>query len=64
MLQATHWETREEVCSVKRRQNFKGIKSKVTSNGKNTSRMFGATCQKFNKKSKSNKLRVEKKLKF
>ena len=57
-------EKREEVCSMKQRQNFKGIKGKVTSICKNISRVFDATCQKFNKKSKSNRLRVEKKLKF
>ena len=51
---------REEDCSTKQRQNFKGIKCKITKICKNTSRVFGATCQKFNKKSKSDRLRVEK----
>ena len=51
-----HCKTREEDCSWKQRQNFKGIKGKVTSARKNI-------CQEFNKKSKSNWLRVEKKLK-
>ena len=59
---ATHWTTRE-VCSMKQRQNFKGIKGQVTSIGKNIRRMFGATRKMFNKKSKSNRLRVERMLK-
>ena len=35
----------------------------ATTECKNVSRKFGATCQKFNKKSNSNRLREEKKLK-
>ena len=38
--QATRWKTREEVCSVKQRQNFKDIKGKVTSICKIISRVF------------------------
>ena len=57
MSQATHWKTREEVCCVKERQNFKGIKGKATSMCKNISRVF-------DQKSKADRLRVEKKLKF
>ena len=62
--QATDTKTREEVCSMGQRRKFKGIKGKVSSICKNISRVFGATCQKFNGKSKSNRLRVEKKLKL
>ena len=62
MSQVTHWETREEVCSVKQRQ--KGIKGKATNICKNVNRVFGATSKKLNKESKSNRLRVEKKLKI
>ena len=32
MSQATHWKTRDEVRSVKQRQNFKSIKCKVHEN--------------------------------
>ena len=53
--QATRWKTREEVCSLKQRGNFKGILGKVTNICKTVSREFGATCQKFKKKFKSNR---------
>ena len=55
-------ENKEEVCSVKQRRNMKGIKGAVTSICKNIRRVFGATGQKFNLKSNSNRLRVERKL--
>ena len=63
MSQATRFKTREEVCSLKQ-QHFNGIKGRVTSICKNITRVFDATCQKFNKKCKSNRLRVDKKFKF
>ena len=50
MSQATHWKTREEVCSVKPGQNFKSTRGRVTNICKNISRVFDATWQKFNKK--------------
>ena len=55
-----HWKTREQVCSVKQRQTFKGINGKVMNTCKKISRVFNATCLKFNKKSKSIRLRVDK----
>ena len=45
-------------------QNSKGITGNVTNICKNISTVFDATCQKFNKKSKPNRLRVAKKLKI
>ena len=62
--QATRWKTIEEVCSMKQIRNFKGVRGKVTNMCKNISRELRAMCQNFiNKKSKSNRLREEKKLK-
>ena len=57
---------REEVCPMKQRQNFTGIKGKITNICQNVSRVFDASCQKLNKKSKSKfkRLRVEKKLRI
>ena len=61
MLQTTYWKFKEEVCSVKQRQNFKDIKGTVANTCNNISR---ATYLKLKQKSKSNRLRVEKKLKI
>ena len=55
---------RRIVCSLKQRQTFKGIKGQVASICKNIRRVFDAISQKFNKMSKSNRLRVGKKLKI
>ena len=49
---------------MKQRQTFKGIKGQVASICKNIRRVFDAISQKFNKMSKSNRLRVGKKLNF
>ena len=46
---------------MKQRQNFKSIKGKVANICKNISKVFDATCQKFNNKSKSNRLLLKKK---
>ena len=43
------WKTRQEVCSVKQRQNFKSINGKVTIICKSISKAFDATCHNFNK---------------
>ena len=53
--QATHWKSREEICSVKQIQKFKDIKGRI-----NTSKTLNAMCQKFKMKLKVGKLRVEK----
>ena len=53
---------RRELCSVKQRKNLKVTRGQVKRFCKNISREFGAICQKFNKKSKSIRLRVVKKL--
>ena len=47
------WRTRQEVCSVKQRQNFKSINGKVTIICKSISKAFDATCHNFNKTFKS-----------
>ena len=55
---------RAKVCSVKQQQNLKGTRGTVTNMCKNISRVFDATCEKFNNTSKSNRLRVGKKWTF
>ena len=57
--QATHWKSRDEICSVKQIQKFKDTKGRI-----NTSKTFNAMCQKFKMKLKVGKLRVENKLKI
>ena len=47
---------------MKQRENFKGAKRNITNICKNISTVFDAIFLKFNKKSKSNGLQVERKL--